>query len=524
MNPPAEWRPKANPWVIGASISLATFMQVLDTTIVSVAMPHIAGSLAATPEEATWVLTSYLVANAIVLPTSGWLALRFGRKRLMMLCTMSFTAASFLCGIAPTMTLLILARVVQGASGGALQPLTQAILLESFPPSKRGMAMAMFGVVIVVAPVIGPTLGGWLTDSYSWRWVFNINIPIGILAVFLLARFLEDPPYIANAKPGRIDGIGLGALILWLGMLQVILDKGQQEDWFSNAWITWFAIISAASMIVFLMREEHTDTPIITLNIFKDRNYAIGTFLSGLIMAGMFGLITLVPLFLQTLMGYSAQASGLATTPRGLGSLVAMPLVGYLINVVEPRWLVVFGTTMFGVSSYMLGGLNLDIAMGNIVLVNVIQGFGVAFTIVPLMTMSVAHLRKEQMGNATGIYNLMRNLGGGIGISLATTLLARGAQANQALMVWHLSPYEPSLQQGAAAIQAGLTPLSGAVQAQQQSLALVQGVLIRQATLASFLNTFRWIGLAIVLCGPLVLLMEKVVHDDSQHGAPPAEM
>ncbi|MFB3777537.1 MAG: DHA2 family efflux MFS transporter permease subunit [Bryobacteraceae bacterium] len=523
MNPPAEWRPRANPWVIGASVSLATFMQVLDTTIVSVAMPHMAGSLSATPEEATWVLTSYLVANAIVLPASGWLAMRFGRKRLMMLGTGLFTLASFLCGIAPSMLFLILARILQGASGGALQPLTQAILLESFPPSKRGMAMAMFGVVIVVAPVIGPTLGGWLTDSYSWRWVFNINIPFGVLAVLLIARNVEDPPYIANAKPGRIDAFGLASLILWLGALQIVLDKGQQEDWFSSRWITWLAVISGGSMVAFLLREIHAQSPVVDLRVFRDSNYSVGTLLTGLVGAGMFSLVTMVPLFLQTLMGYSAQMSGLATTPRGIGSLVAMPLVGFLIGVVDSRWLVIVGTSLFAYSSYLLGNLNLDIAMGNIVFVNVIQGFGIAFTLVPLMTMTMARLRNEQMGNATSLYNLVRNLGGGIGISLATTFIARGAQAHKALLVSHATPYDFAYQQRLAALQGGLASLTGVPQAQQQAIAVLDGIVTRQATLLSFLDNFHWIGLGIALCGPIVLLMKKGVRRGGK-GGPPAEL
>jgi DHA2 family multidrug resistance protein len=523
MNPSAEWRPRANPWVIGGSVSLATFMQVLDTTIVSVAMPHMAGSLSATPEEATWVLTSYLVANAIVLPASGWLALRFGRKRLMITCTTLFTVASFLCGMAPNMALLILARILQGASGGALQPLTQAILLESFPPAKRGMAMAMFGVVIVVAPVIGPTLGGWLTDSYSWRWVFNINIPVGALAVFLMARNVEDPPYIANAKPGRMDAAGLAFLIFWLGALQIVLDKGQQEDWFSSAWISWLAVISAGSMLAFLFRELRTQAPVVDLRVFRDPNYSVGTLLTGLVGAGMFSLVTMVPLFLQTLMGYSAQSSGLATTPRGLGSLIGMPLVGFLIGVVDSRWLVIVGTSLFGISSYMLGNLNLEIAMGNIVFVNVIQGFGIAFTLVPLMTMTMARLRNEQMGNAAGLYNLVRNLGGGMGISLVMTFVARRAQARQAWMVAHLTPYDLAYQQRLAATEAALTPLTGAPQAQQQAYAAMQGILIRQATLAAFLDVFRWIALAIALCGPIALLMKKGAARRGP-GQPPAEL
>jgi DHA2 family multidrug resistance protein len=523
MIPDGQWRPKANPYVIGASVALATFMQVLDTTIVSVAMPHMAGSLSATAEEATWVLTSYLVANAIVLPASGWLALRFGRKRLIIACTALFTFASFLCGIAPTMTSLILARIVQGASGGALQPLTQAILLESFPPAKRGMAMALFGMVIVVAPVIGPTLGGWLTDSYSWRWVFNINIPVGILAIFLMQRFVEDPPYIVHARPGRLDAYGLAFLILWLGALQIVLDKGQQEDWFATPYIAWLTLISVCAMLAFLFRELRTREPLVDLSVFRNRNYAIGTFLTGLVGAGMFSAVTLLPLFLQTLLGYSAQASGLATSPRGIGSVIAMPLVGALIAYLDSRWLVVAGTGLFALTSYMMGNLNLEIAMGNIVFVNVLQGFGIGCTMVPLMTLTMATLRNEQIGKATGFYNLMRNLGGSIGISVATTYLARGAQAHQAVMVAHLTPYDFAYQQRLSAFQAGLAPLTGAPQAQQQAYAALLGIVRQQASLAAFLDDFHWIALFIAAYSPIALLMNRAATR-RQPGGPPAEL
>jgi DHA2 family multidrug resistance protein len=511
MTPDNQWRPRASPWAIGGSVVLATFMQVLDTTIVSVALPHMAGSLAATNEEATWVLTSYLVANAIVLPASGWLALRLGRKRLLLGCTALFTLASFFCGMAPSMPFLILARVLQGASGGALQPLAQAILLETFPPAKRGMAMAMFGLVIVVAPVIGPTLGGWLTDNYNWRWVFNINIPVGILAVYLMGRNVEDPPYISQAKPGKIDAPGFAFLILWLGTLQIVLDKGQQEEWFETAWIAWFTVISIAAMIAFISRELRAREPVVELRVFRNRNFSVGTFLTALMGAGMFSSITMLPLFLQTLLGYSAQASGLATTPRGLGSLVAMPLVGMLIAAIDSRWLVVAGTSLFALSSYLLGNLNLEMAMSNIVWANVIQGFGIGFIMVPLLTLSMATLRNEQMGNATSLFNLMRNLGGSIGIALAIAYLARGAQRHQAMMVSHLTPYDFAYQQRLAAIQSGLTPLTGAPQAQRQAYAALQGVMLQQAYLRAFLDNFHWIALGIAACAPIVLLMKKGV-------------
>ncbi|MBV8896319.1 MAG: DHA2 family efflux MFS transporter permease subunit, partial [Acidobacteriaceae bacterium] len=300
---PEEWHAAANPWLIAVSVMLATFMEVLDTSIASVALPYIAGSVSATNDEATWVLTSYLVANAVVLPASSWFALRFGRKRFLIICIVIFTASSFLCGAAPSLGVLLLARAIQGAGGGALQPLSQAILLESFPPQKRGMAMAVFALGVVVAPVLGPTFGGWLTDAYSWRWSFYINIPIGILAVIMIMRTVEDPPYIKNAKPGRIDAWGLGLLAVWLGSLQVILDKGQEDDWFGAGWIRWAAVILVVSFVLFLVWEWFGRKPLVDLRIFKNRNFALGCLLIGLFGASIYGMITLLPLFYQELLG-----------------------------------------------------------------------------------------------------------------------------------------------------------------------------------------------------------------------------
>src|ERR1017187_7162006 len=284
----AEWLPSVNPWIITCAVMLPTFLEVLDTTIVAVALPNIAGSMGSTNNEATWVLTSYLVANAVVLPASGWFALRFGRKRFLLFCIALFTLATFLCGVAPSMPVLILARILQGAGGGALMPLSQAILLESFPREKQGMAMAMFGLGVVGAPIIGPVLGGWLTDSYSWRWVFYINVPFAMLAIYLIARYIEDPPYIRNARPGTIDGTGFALLTLWLATLQIVLDKGQQQDWFASAWIAWFSIISVVALVALIVRELRTSEPIVDLRVFRDRNFWVGTVVTTLISAAMY--------------------------------------------------------------------------------------------------------------------------------------------------------------------------------------------------------------------------------------------
>ena len=351
-----------NPWLIAAAVMLATFMEVLDTAIASVALPYIAGSLSASTDEATWVLTSYLVANAIVLPASNWFSLKFGRKRFLMTCVTIFTIASFACGAAPTLAFMLLARVVQGAGGGALQPLSQAILLESFPPAKRGAAMAVFAFGVVVAPVLGPTLGGWLTDTYSWRYAFYINIPIGVLALFMIGRFIKDPAYISNAKVAPLDRYGLAALVIWTGCLQVILDKGQEDDWFGAVWIRWAALALIVSLTYFLVHcWTHKDT-LVDLKVFKDRNFAIGTLLIFMFGVGIYSTVTVLPLFFQELLGYTAFTAGLVVAPRGIGAICGMPIIGYLSNKVDPRWLLTFGFFTFGLTTLYFGNVTLDLS------------------------------------------------------------------------------------------------------------------------------------------------------------------
>src|SRR5690349_15004059 len=362
---------------------LATFMEVLDTSIAAVALPYIAGSVSATNDEATWVLTSYLVANAVVLPASTWFALRFGRKRFLIACILIFTASSFLCGAAPSLGILLLARAAQGAGGGALQPISQAILLESFPPAKRGLAMAVFALGVVVAPVLGPTFGGWLTDNYSWRWSFYINIPIGIFAIFMILRYVEDPPYIKNAKPGRIDAFGLGLLAVWLGCLQVILDKGQEDDWFGATWIRWATFASVAAVVLFLIWELRQRKPLVNLAVFKNRNFALGCLLIALFGAAIYGLVTLLPLFYQELMGYTALNAGWAVSPRGIGAIVAMPIIGYLTAKIDNRWLIALGFALFAIASLWFGQVNLGIGQWTFVWAILISGFGSGCVFVP---------------------------------------------------------------------------------------------------------------------------------------------
>lgn len=488
---------------------LATFMEVLDTSIASVALPHIAGNLGATQDEATWVLTSYLVSNAIVLPASAWFSGFFGRKKFLVVCIIIFTASSFLCGAATNLGLLIFARIVQGAGGGALQPLAQAIMLESFPPSKRGVALAVYGIGVVCAPIIGPTLGGWLTDSYSWRWAFYINVPVGILAVTLISRYVDDPPYIRASKTRRVDAIGFGLLSLWLGALQITLDKGQQEDWFAAVWLRWLAGICVVSFIAFIFWELRTPEPVVNLRVLKNRNFALGTILFGLFGATIYALVTLQPLFLQTLMGYTAFDAGLTVSPRGFGALVALFLVGAFVQRMDARYLVAFGFLAFGAASFMLSGLTLQVAMPNIVGPNILNGFGSGFIFVPLGALAVGTLRNDQIGNATGIQNLVRNIGGSIGISFVSTMLARGAQTHQANMVGHFSPLNPQFQQHVLATQkvfeSSFSPADAALRAQASTYQL----LLQQANYWAFIQLFFWIACLSGISAVVVFLMRK---------------
>lgn len=508
--PAQEWHPAVNPWLITVAVMIGTFMEVLDTSVANVALPHMAGSLSATNDEATWVLTSYLVSNAIILPTTGWLSRFFGRKRFLMTCIAIFTVASLFCGAALSLGMLIAARILQGAGGGALQPLAQSIILESFPPAKRGAAMAAFAVGVVCAPIIGPTLGGWITDNYSWRWIFYINGPVGVLGVLMVRAFVEDPPYIKNAMPGRIDYIGFGLMALWLATLQIILDKGQEDDWFSADWIRWFAVISSLSFLAFLAWELTTREPIVNLRILTNRNFWVGTLLIFIVGSVLYGTLVMLPLFLQQLMGYPALNSGLAVSPRGLGSLLVLPLIGRISGRVDNRYLLIGGFILLAGANLMLGDINLSISITSVIIPNVIGGAALAFLFVPLTTMTMGTLSNEQIGNASGIYNLMRNIGGSVGISAVTTLLARGAQTHQALMVGHLSVFDTQFQARLAEFQQFFAPQFGPVRAELMANQALYNILLQQASLLSFVDAFRLFGYLCVICIPLVLVFKRV--------------
>ena len=507
-----------NPWIIAISVMLATFMEVLDTTVVNVSLQHIAGSLSVTIDEATWALTSYLVANAIILPMTGWLASVFGRKNLLMISVVGFTGASFLCGLAPTLGSLIFFRIVQGATGGALQPLSQAVLLEAFSPQERGKAMGFWGLGVVVAPILGPVLGGWLTDSYSWRWVFYINIPVGIASLVMTKMFIFDPPYLSREKR-KIDYWGIGMLAVGIGTLQFVLDKGQEADWFSSSMITTLAVISAVTLTALIWHLLHTDDPVVDLRVFKARTYAVGVFLMTVVGFVLYGSLVLLPIMLQTLLGYPSLQAGIAMAPRGIGSFFTMPLVGALTGRFDPRKLLTVGLIVGGSTLLWLSLLNLQAGYWDIFWPQLMQGAGLSLLFVPLTTVSMDPIPREKMGNATSLFNLMRNIGGSVGIAVTGTMIARNQQRATATLGSHISAYDPAtqtmfLQMRAAFMAAG----SDVVTATNRAYAAMFGMLQRQAAMVSFVGLFQLLGVVFLLLIPLVLLMKR----PARGAAPPA--
>ena len=510
-----EWKPTHSPWLIAFSVLCATFMEVLDTSIANVALPHIAGTLSASVDEATWVLTSYMVANAIILPAASWLAQRFGRKRYLAFSVLLFTASSAFCGMAQTLGQMIVARIFQGLGGGGLQPISQAVLLESFPKEKRGVAMAAYGMGIVVAPIIGPTLGGWITDNFSWRWLFYINLPIGLLGLFMQNQFLEDPPYLARSRAGRLDAVGFGLMALWIGLLQIVLDKGQEADWFGAAWIRWSACVIVASFLFFLWWEWRQRNPIVNLRVLKNRNFTTATAFISILGCILYGTTVILPIFMQGLLGYPAFNSGLAVSPRGLGSFCSMLVVGRLAGRVDNRKLLVVGFLGIAASCWLLGRVNLDITSASISWPLVLNGFTMGFIFVPLTVLSMATMPQHEIHQATGIYSLLRNIGGAIGISVLISLQARGAQAHQAYLSARVAAGDPLLIEGLRRTAMRLHAL-GPAAAVPAAKALLYGALLRQSLLLSVVDNFRRLSLMALACCPFVLLFH---HSDAKPAA-----
>src|SRR5712671_3993182 len=505
----AEQHRQVNPWIVAIAVMFGTFMEVLDTTVVNVSLPHIAATMSATIDEATWVLTSYLVANAIILPMTGWLASTFGRKRLLMMSVTGFTISSFLCGIAPNLGSLIAFRILQGATGGALQPLSQAVLLESFQPHERGKAMGFWGLGIVVAPIIGPVVGGWLTDSYSWRWVFYINLPVGIASIIMTNLFIFDPPYLRRVAQ-KVDYWGIGMLVVGIGALQYVLDKGQEADWFADRGILALSIVSGVTLLVLLYHEWTTEHPIIDLRVFKERSYATGVFLMTMLGFVLYGTLVLLPVMLQTLLGYPSLQAGIAMAPRGMGSLVMMPIVGFLTSKIDVRKLLATGFFVAGFTLIWLGQLNLQAGYWDIFWPQLLQGTGMALTFVPLTTVAMDPIPRERMGNATSLFNLMRNIGGSIGIAITGTMLTRTQQTTTSLLGSHVSAYDLGgqamfAQMRAAFIAAG----ADATTATNRAYAALFGMVQRQAAMVAFVGIFQVLGILFLVLIPLVLLMRR---------------
>jgi DHA2 family multidrug resistance protein len=496
---------QVNPWIVAISVMFGTFMEVLDTTVVNVSLPHIAGSMSATPEEATWVLTSYLVANAIILPMTGWLATQFGRKRLLMISVTGFTISSFFCGLAPNLAMLIVFRCFQGAFGGALQPLSQAVLLEAFPPQDRGKAMGFWGLGIVVAPILGPVLGGYLTDSYNWRWVFYINIPVGIASLVMVRMFLFDPPYLRR-KAGSIDFLGMGLLTLTIASLQILLDKGQQDDWLASGFIRMLLVIGVFGGVAFLVRELTTEHPVVNLRVLKERTFSAGIVLITVVGFVLYGSMVLLPLWLQTLLGYPAVEAGLTLAPRGIGSFIAMPLVGILVSKIDPRKIIIAGLMTTSVTLFQFSRLSLAAGYCDFFWPQFFQGIAIGMVFVPLTTVTMSRIPREQMGNATSINSLMRNVGASLGIASLTTFMSRQQQVHLNFLSPHISPYNAMAQRMMANMPG--TP--------QQGYARMWGMITRQAAILSYVDAF--VLLAAIFAGliPLIFLMKKPAR-----GGPP---
>lgn len=506
-----------NPWIIAFVVSLATFMEVLDTSIANVALAHIAGNLSVSLDESTWVLTSYLVSNAIVLPISGWLATVIGRKRFYMGCVALFTLSSLLCGFAPSLTWLIVFRVLQGAGGGGLQPSEQSILADTFPQEKLGMVFALYGVAVVVAPAVGPTLGGWITDNYSWHWVFLINVPVGLVSLLLTRTLLVTPPAEERQRREllrrglRVDYAGFGLVALGLGCLQIVLDKGQREDWFASTFILSFTVIAAVALTALIVRELTHDDPVVDLPLLKDKNFLAANLLMFAMGFILFGTTQLLPQLVQSLLGYTATSAGLVITPGGFAVMALMPVTGYLLGKLQPRTLIVLGLLIEAFALYHMSQLSLQMAYSDVMWARVLQSSGLSFLFVPITTVAYAGLPPGKNNNASALINLMRNLGGSFGISLAQTWLARRTQFHQARLVDHITPYDLQYQQTLQQLTTTLTHRgAAALQTTRQAVGVIYSTVQEQAMMMSYLDIFYLLAWGALLMLLLVFLLRKV--------------
>jgi len=506
-----QWRPKFNPWLIALTVTLASFMEVLDTSIANVALPHIAGGLSASEDESTWVLTSYLVSNAIVLPLSGWLSFLLGRKRFYMTCVAMFTVSSFACGIAPTLALLVLFRVLQGVGGGGLQPSEQAILADTFPPRQRGMAFAIYGVAVVTAPAIGPTLGGWITDHSSWRWIFFINIPVGIVSLILTSFILEDPPYFVQEREQRlrsklrVDYWGIIFVAIGLGFLQVVLDKGERDDWWASNFIRVSALLAAAGLILAVYWELTRKDPVVDLSLLRDRNFGFAALLMFMVGVVLLGSTVLIPQYLQLVMGYSATAAGMALSPGGLLVMFMLPFVGFILGKVEARWVIAVGLVITSFALIHMTTFDTLMDFRHVVIARCFQAAGLACLFVPINTAAYAFVPRNKNNAASGLINLGRNVGGSVGISVVTTLLARRAQFHQTRLVENATPLNPLFNQAVHAASQVMGPAAPP----NSPYALIMRSFEQQANTLSYIDCFWLMGIVFGALTPVVFLMKK---------------
>ncbi|QHS52508.1 DHA2 family efflux MFS transporter permease subunit [Edaphobacter sp. 12200R-103] len=517
------WRPKANPWIVAMTVTLATFMEVLDSSIANVALPHIAGGLGSTQEEATWVLTAYLVANAIILPAGAYMTTFIGRKKFYMICVLLFGVSSAMCGLAPSLPLLVFFRILQGIGGGGLAPSEQAILADTFPPEKRGQAFAMYGLAVVVAPAIGPTLGGWITDNYDWRWIFFLNIPICLLSLFLTSRIVEDPPYVheqvKEAQKGgiRLDFLGFGLLGLTFGSLEFVLDKGQEDDWFGSKLITFFVVtmvVAFIAMIWWELRQLRTgNRPIINLTLFKRRNFAISFALMFVLGFALYGTTILIPQFVQTLLGYTAELAGMVLSPAGFMMMAMMPVVGFLSSKVDPRKLIAYGFTMLTLALILMHTMDLNISYGRLVFLRIVQASGLAFLFIPINTIAYIGVKQSENNDVSGLTNLARNVGGSCGTAFMATMLTRLSAAHETHMVRNLTTGNPAFVDQVKRLKEMFgghgdgNPMLG--QASHTAQAFIYNQLHRQAGMLAYLDIIQYLAIFCACMLPLLFFIPK---------------
>ena len=502
-----------NPWLACLPTMTAAFMFVLDATIANVALPHMAGSFSVSREESMWILTSYLIASGIIIPMVDWFSRVLGRKNFFIFSIIMFTVASALCGMAQTMGQMVAARILQGVGGGGILPISQAILLENFKPADRGKAMAAFGLVIVIAPIIGPVIGGWITENWSWPYIYYINIPIGILAYVLSNMLIYDPPYARKQDGVKTDFLGFLFLSLWLISLQIVLDKGNNADWFNAPWICWLSALSLISAIAFIYSQIKNKQSLVDLTIFRDKNYLVGTMVQVVMQAVLLASVAILPQFLQSLMGYDAYKSGLSMMPRGLGALIATISYGVISNKIDGRVMVIIGLSCIATGCFLLGNLNLQISAMSIYFPNFLFGLGLGMSMIPIITLSVATLRNDQMTNATGIQNLLKNIGGAFGTSIVATLISRGAQRHQCMLIQHLNDYSTPFVERVQAYASAFVHNVDPQTAVYMGKGVINNLLLQQATLLAFIDAFRVFAVAAIAIIPLQLLLKNIKEE-----------